>query len=84
MEEQNKEIKKKEKKIRAPHRYMEDGTYNNKPLDPEYFNKYYHKRTEMTPCRKCGVECKKNYLYKHGLTNKCKKKAAMLLDAVQV
>ena len=84
MEQQNNEIKKKEKKIRAPYRYMEDGSYNNKPLDPDYFNKYYHKRTEIIPCNKCGLECKRNYLYKHGLTNKCKKGAAKIVEELVV
>ena len=73
------------KKIRAPHRYMEDGKYNSKPLDPEYFNTYYHKRTELVQCQKCGLECKRNYLYKHSLTNKCRKLVDMKAgDANQV
>ena len=71
MEEQN--IEKPTRKIRSPHRYLEDGTYNYKPLDPNYFNIYYHKRTELVQCPKCGIKCRQNYLYKHSITNKCKK-----------
>ena len=28
------------KKIRAPHRYLPDGTYDNKPLSPTYLKEY--------------------------------------------
>ena len=73
MEEQI--LEKPAKKIRSPHRYLEDGTYNKKPLDPNYFNIYYHKRSELVQCSKCGIKCRRNYLYKHTLTNKCKKGA---------
>ena len=38
---------------RAPERYNEDGTYNNKPKDPDYFNNYYHLRKELTMCEHC-------------------------------
>lgn len=31
-------------------RWQPDGTYNKKPLDPNYFTKYYHKRlTTLSP-----------------------------------
>ena len=36
------------RKIRNPNRYKDDGTYDNKPLDPNYFKIYYHtKGTEQ-------------------------------------
>ena len=38
---------------RALDRYNEDGSYNSKPLDPDYFNKYYHTHKEPTQCKFC-------------------------------
>ncbi len=32
------------KKIRAPHRYLPDGTYDSKPLSPKYFREYWQKQ----------------------------------------
>ena len=31
------------RKIRAPHRYLPDGTYDNKPLSPTYVRDYWQK-----------------------------------------
>ena len=56
-------------------RWNEDGTYNKKPLDPNYFNKYYEKHLK-TPfsCPDCGrtISSKSN-LAKHRQTNVCKR-----------
>ena len=60
---------------RAPERYNEDGTYNNKPKDPEYFNNYYHTRKELTMCTYCdhSFTCKAG-LNKHLVRSaKCRK-----------
>ena len=57
---------------RISHRRLPDGSYNNKPSDPEYFNNYYHtKGVELTTCYKCGAACRKNYLSAHTKTKKC-------------
>ena len=64
------------RKIRNPNRYKDDGTYDNKPLDPNYFKTYYHtKGTEQIECPTCGYKCKRNYLYRHSKTDKCIKQA---------
>ena len=53
-------------------RRLPDGSYNKKPLDPNYFNIYYHsKGKEIIKCNRCGKECRKNYLSKHTNTTKC-------------
>ena len=41
--------------IKAHERYLDDGTYDKKPKDKEYFNKYYHEvlRVQHT-CEKCN------------------------------
>ena len=60
---------------RAPERYNEDGTYNNKPTDPDYFNNYYKNHLELTTCTFCkhSYSCKAG-LNKHLARNgKCKK-----------
>ncbi len=54
-------------------RKLADGTYDNKPSDPDYFNKYYHtKGSTLTTFFGCGCQCRKNYLSKHTKTQKCK------------
>ena len=41
-------------------RRLPDGSYNKKPLDPNYFNNYYHsKGKEIIKCNRCGKECRK-------------------------
>ena len=55
-------------------RWKPDGTYNKKPLDPEYFTKYYHNKLS-TPfkCPDCGrtISSKSN-LSKHRQTHICR------------
>ena len=53
-------------------RKLPDGTYDKKPLDPEYFKKYYHSHgLQIITCYRCGAECRKKYLSKHTNTTKC-------------
>ena len=56
-------------------RWQPDGTYNKKPLDPNYFSKYYHQKLK-TPftCPDCGrtISSKSNYS-KHRDTEICKR-----------
>ena len=56
-------------------RWKPDGTYNKKPLDPEYFTKYYHNKLS-TPfkCPDCGrtISSKSN-LSKHRQTHICRR-----------
>ena len=64
------------RKIRNPNRYKDDGTYDNKPLDINYFRTYYHtKGAEQVECATCGCQCKRSYLYRHTKTGKCSKLA---------
>ena len=66
---------------RISHRRLQDGSYNNKPSDPEYFNKYYHtKGAELTTCYRCGMACRKNYLSKHVKTDKCTAELDKLME----
>ena len=57
----------------TPTRWQPNGTYNKKPLDPNYFNKYYHNKL-ATPfkCPDCGrtISSKSN-LSKHRQTKIC-------------
>lgn len=86
-------VKEKQKrKIRAPHRYLPDGTYDNKPLSKTYFRDYWQKTKAPIECEHCGVVfAHKNNLYKHGYRSKrCMKireaypaLAALALVAVQ-
>lgn len=58
-----------------PSRFNPNGTYNSKPLDPKYFNNYYHEKLS-TPfkCPDCGkmLSSKSNYS-KHRNRNICMK-----------
>lgn len=54
-------------------RWQPDGTYDKKPLDPDYFSKYYQKKLS-TPftCPDCGrTITSKSNLSKHRQTNIC-------------
>ena len=59
--------------IQASTRWKPDGTYDRKPLDPEYFSKCYQKKLS-TPfkCADCGrtISSKSN-VSKHRQTNIC-------------
>jgi hypothetical protein len=47
------------------------GKYNMKPLDPEYFNKYYHKNNVPTTCKFCGKTVGKMKMQRHLETTTC-------------
>ena len=48
-------LKKKRTKALNPARHLPDGKYDNKPLDKEYFKKYYHKKWCVPyTCGICG------------------------------
>ena len=49
----------------------ETGKYNMKPLDPEYFNKYYYENNVMMPCLHCGKMVGKLRMCKHIKTKSC-------------
>ena len=54
-------------------RYKPDGTYDKKPLDLNYFSRYYQKKLS-TPftCPDCGrTITSKSNLSKHRQTNRC-------------
>ena len=56
-------------------RKQEDGYYNSKPNDEEYFKTYYQCKTKQPcVCDVCGtnITCKSN-LSKHKKTKKCQK-----------
>ena len=63
------------RKIRAPHRYLPDGTYDRKPLSPTDFKEYWQKTKSQVECVHCGVVfTHKDNLRKHGnKSKKCKK-----------
>ena len=56
-----------------PSRWNSDGTYNKKPLEPEYFTKYYkHKLSTPFKCPDCGRTLRsKSNLSHHRKTNIC-------------
>ena len=60
----------------ASKRYNKDtNKYDNRPLDPDYANKYYAKHRYLIQCDVCGAETKKLTVSRHKKTNKCKKLA---------
>ena len=68
---------KKTRRIRAPDRYKEDGTYYNGPKNPkEYFKQYYDtKGMEEVACPCCSKMITRAYMYKQSKTKKCKQMA---------
>jgi hypothetical protein len=72
-EQQQEKKKRKGKPITAPRRHKEDGTYDNRPNDPDYFRKYYQERTlRDIPCPNCGCNIKDaTHKARHMRTKKC-------------
>jgi len=63
---------KKERAKRAPWRYNEDGSYNNKPISKTYFRDYYHEKIACkVECDLCGRIVGKQKLDRHKRTNVC-------------
>jgi len=57
---------------RAPWRYNEDGTYNKKPIDPDYFKRYYEAKTKGVRVKcECGGVCLKSGLERHRWSKSC-------------
>ena len=60
-------IVKRGRPIKSP-----DGIPNSKPLDKEYFNKYYKSNLAVkVPCEHCGEHISKSKMKLHMLTSKC-------------
>ena len=76
------------RKVRAPERYREDGTYYTGAKDPKtYYNNYYHtKGTELQECMYCNLMIRKSYMHKHCKTKACQKQydkmSQMLFEVV--
>ena len=73
--ESNPETKTKGRPVGATWRYMENGKYNDRPLDPDYDKKYYHAKVKGEfKCPNCGcVLSSKSGLTRHQRTAvKCK------------
>jgi len=51
----------------------ETGKYNIKPIDPEYFKKYYQTHNEKVKCEICGKTTGKFKMFRHVKSQKCQK-----------
>ena len=68
-EEHEEKVKQKRS---APWRRNADGTYNNKPSDPEYFKNYYSKHILCrVQCEYCSKLIQKTKLRQHHNTLRC-------------
>jgi hypothetical protein len=68
---------KKEREKRAPWRYGEDGSYNNKPISETYFRDYYREKIACKViCELCGRSVGKQKLNTHKATKICAKFSA--------
>ena len=57
---------------RNPERHLPDGKYNAKPLDPEYFKKFYHEAKQPKECEMCGkIIASGSHMKRHRDSNKC-------------
>jgi len=58
---------------RATWRYNEDGTYNKKPNDPEYFKNYYQEKSKGVRFKcECGGVFLKTGISRHRNSKYCK------------
>ena len=63
---------KRKHKPRTTNRFREDGTYDNKPCDPNYFRDYYRNKLSIkTACDICGKEVTKARLRTHKQSAVC-------------
>ena len=74
------------RRIRAPDRYREDGTYYKGPKEPkQYFNNYYHtKLAHEEECTFCKEMIKKSYMHKHQRTKKCRIQYDLMVITLQM
>ena len=49
-------------------RWKENGTYDGRPIDPEYFKKYMVVRV---PCPNCGVQVPRGHVSRHKKAKPC-------------
>ena len=57
---------------RRTNRLKADGSYDKKPLDPDYFKKYYmNKMACPSQCDICGKEMTISSINRHKKTNMC-------------
>ncbi len=64
------------RKEHAAWRYRDDGTYDSRPLDPEYFKKYMSVRV---PCPLCGIDVLRGNIPKHKKRKPCKQRQALMM-----
>ncbi len=71
--ENENETTEKRIKFRAQWRHNPDGTYNNKPIDKEYFKRYYDEKLKDVKvlCDQCGFMCSKTKYRRHQRSAKC-------------
>ena len=57
-----------------PTRYNDDGTVNTKPVDPDYFNKYYIQKLQGVNliCSNCGILVPKCHIARHKKAARCR------------
>jgi hypothetical protein len=66
-------------------RYDKDtGKYSRKPLDPQYFNKYYHENNIMVPCLYCSKMVGKMKMQRHLKTKYCMARQPLLLPETSI
>jgi len=55
-------------------RHLEDGTYNHKPIDPEWYKKYYLEKLQNVKvlCPGCNIMVPKSNISRHKKSYKCK------------
>ncbi len=72
-EENSNQSSEEEPKQTTNSRWNEDGIYNSKPLDKNYFKNYYQNKLSIkTDCPDCGRKISKSNLSKHRQTAICK------------
>ena len=60
------------KRAPNPSRKLANGKYDAKPLDPEYFKKYYHRMKKAKECELCGKHIESgSHMKRHRESNKC-------------
>jgi hypothetical protein len=73
-------IKNKRGRPKNPVRHLDDGTYNSKPLDKQYFDKYYHAKVyNRINCPFCNRETSKQKLSTHQSSKLCLKTRTQIL-----
>jgi hypothetical protein len=75
----NNQIQEIQIKTKQSKRLDENGNYDNRPIDPDYFKKYWQENNWKETCKRCGVQVARLRMCKHIKSKKCMEAAKTMM-----